>query len=387
VTFNGVSWSEPVLIDGSGIVRSVSCASSSFCAAVDEHGSAVTFNGVSWSEPVLIDGSGIVRSVSCASSSFCVAVGGRYAVTFNGVSWSAPLSIQGNREVEAVSCASSSSCVAAGSAYTETFNGVSWSEPTEIDPGNPDAALFPNSLSCPSASFCTLVADGENVLAFDGSSWSVPATLESKAGLRSVSCASLWFCAAVDEDGNALIASEASPPLSSASPAVVPVVGSSGPRGCAQRLGGSETAQVASVPRVNVRSDLVLVPLRFRGSAGSPCMVTLTLTVLEKLRRGRLLAVSAAAEGKRRANKGKLLLRTVVVGHTTVTMTGGESEVAHIVLNATGRRILKARHVLALKLTVGENGVPLATRIVKFRAPIKQGGVAVVALDRRTWGF
>ena len=54
-------------------------------------------------------------------------------------------------------------------------------------------------------------------------------------------------------------------------------------------------------------------------------------------------------------------------------MTGGESEVVHVALNATGRRLLRTRHVLVLKLTVSENGVRLSSQIVRFKAGIKKG--------------
>lgn len=56
-----------------------------------------------------------------------------------------------------------------------------------------------------------------------------------------------------------------------------------------------------------------------------------------------------------------------------MTMTGGESEVVHVALNATGRRLLRTRHVLVLKLTVSENGVRLSSQIVRFKAGIKKG--------------
>jgi hypothetical protein len=75
LTWNGSSWSAPVLIDPIGYLASVSCPSSSFCVAVDWDGNALTWNGSSWSAPVSIDpNGGGFNSVSCASSSFCVAV-------------------------------------------------------------------------------------------------------------------------------------------------------------------------------------------------------------------------------------------------------------------------------------------------------------------------
>ncbi len=91
MTFNGSSWTS-ALIDPSptptsqkSYLMSVSCASASFCVAVDWYGRELTFNGQSWSAPNLILGyrdpsTGVVyydslTSVSCPSASFCVAMG------------------------------------------------------------------------------------------------------------------------------------------------------------------------------------------------------------------------------------------------------------------------------------------------------------------------
>ncbi len=93
-------------------LTSVSCVSSSFCAAVDRQGNALSFDGSTWSAPLLIDSTGLV-SVSCPSSSFCAAV--EYednAVSFDGSSWSTPQPIDTMKNLLPVSCASSSFCVA-----------------------------------------------------------------------------------------------------------------------------------------------------------------------------------------------------------------------------------------------------------------------------------
>jgi hypothetical protein len=74
--FNGSAWSPPADVDGSHTLNSVSCASRSFCVAVDQQGDALTFNGRSWSAPARIAGpNGELVSVSCAARAFCVAVG------------------------------------------------------------------------------------------------------------------------------------------------------------------------------------------------------------------------------------------------------------------------------------------------------------------------
>ena len=206
-TFNGSSWSAPAKIDSTPDVfdiTSVSCTSSSFCAAVDLPGYALTYNGSSWSSPVQIDTTGnSLISVSCASSSFCIAgdAGGN-GFTYSGGAWSGPATVNhaSNEEyIAAVSCPSSSFCAAVGLAgYAETFNGSSWSAPVQVD--TTDNSL--SSVSCASPLFCVAADSSGNTYTYNGSSWSAPVAIDPSArsgtDSSSVSCASSSFCAAID---------------------------------------------------------------------------------------------------------------------------------------------------------------------------------------------
>ena len=81
------SWSAPVLVDSSGNLNAVSCATTSFCVAVDAGGYSFTYNGTSWQPKVLVSPNSLT-GVSCASPSFCMAVdtaGNAWAYT--GSSW------------------------------------------------------------------------------------------------------------------------------------------------------------------------------------------------------------------------------------------------------------------------------------------------------------
>ncbi|MGO9753829.1 MAG: Ig domain-containing protein [Solirubrobacteraceae bacterium] len=69
----GPSWSAPKGIDDGHQLNSVSCPSSSFCAAVDNDGNLLTYTDGSWSSPSPTGNQ--LKSVSCPSSSFCEAVG------------------------------------------------------------------------------------------------------------------------------------------------------------------------------------------------------------------------------------------------------------------------------------------------------------------------
>jgi len=71
-------------------------------------------------------------------------------------------------------------------------------------------------VSCPTSDFCAAV-DGAsgNVVTLDGSSWTAPVTIDSKAAhsdrgpvlmfLMSVSCASAMFCVAGDSSGDVFV--------------------------------------------------------------------------------------------------------------------------------------------------------------------------------------
>jgi hypothetical protein len=76
---------------------------------------------------------------------------------------------------------------------TALASGV-WSAPTDIG----DSSLFPNSVSCSSATFCAAVAGTFSsftgygyALTYNGTSWTAPTNIGSSGGdLRSVSCPS-----------------------------------------------------------------------------------------------------------------------------------------------------------------------------------------------------
>ena len=62
----------------------------------------------------------------------------------------------------------------------------------------------------------------------------------------------------------------------------------------------------------------------------------------------------------------------MIVGRATATLTAGASKVVRAALNATGRRLLKARHVLSATLTVSEGGLRLSNQIVRLKKSAKK---------------
>lgn len=193
-------WSQPVSADVDGSLVSVSCASPTFCAAVDDVGDAVLFQDGRWGAPDDINGTAAFGSVSCPSSAFCAAVsldGSAFLYTNGG--WSSSGEIDAGNGIVAVSCPSSAFCVAGDNAGNViTYDGHSWSVPDNIDP-----AASITSVSCVSSAFCVAVDNLGNALIYSGGSWS-SSDIDASNQLRSVSCDSTSFCMATDAAGNAL---------------------------------------------------------------------------------------------------------------------------------------------------------------------------------------
>src|SRR5215467_8212787 len=192
LTYDGTSWSGPAGIDSlpgglvTGMTTAVSCPTTSFCAELAQDGDATFFDGHQWSKPV---NSGLgAAAVSCASSSFCAAVGGSYASSYAGTSWAAPFALVTNTKLVSVSCPTTSFCLAVnlgGDSFT--FNGSTWSTKTAFDEANGQVT----GVACLSATACVAV-DGDGYAAeYNGSTWTAPAKVTvslTPSGLDAVSC-------------------------------------------------------------------------------------------------------------------------------------------------------------------------------------------------------
>jgi hypothetical protein len=197
-TYNGKKWS--ALAGTSEDLGSVSCASATFCVAVDEYGGAETFNGKKWSIPETVAPGVPLVSISCASASFCAAVSyDGDAITYSAKKWSAPTVIDSGTypdEPVAVSCASSTFCVAVDEGgQAITYNGSTWSAPVVID-STPVSTV--DAVSCPSSTFCAAVDSAGNIIGYNGTTWAAPVSINGGSELNSVSCTSSTFCVSVD---------------------------------------------------------------------------------------------------------------------------------------------------------------------------------------------
>jgi Fibronectin type III domain len=162
-----------------------------------------------------------LASVSCVSATFCAAVGDSTTQTlaeiWNGRRWSmVPSPTSGRSAFTGVSCLSARSCTAVGffsdpvsgapQALVEVWNGTSWS--IVAAPNNSNNNYFPESVTCLSAKFCTLVGYqtplGSNqqalVETWNGTAWSIvptPNVSTTASLLDGVSCVSRTSCTAV----------------------------------------------------------------------------------------------------------------------------------------------------------------------------------------------
>jgi hypothetical protein len=176
--YDGGSWSAPTEVSAEANLKAVSCPSSSFCVAVAEHNSeawseayAFTYDDGVWSAPTAIprapDRGGFdVGSISCSSSSFCAAGAlfeGAGAI-YEGGSWTPWTELVSNTST-LVSCPSASFCAAvdgAGQVFTYASSTPHFPLAVSIT-GQGEITSTPSGIDCSTAE-CTYEPEGEVIL-------------------------------------------------------------------------------------------------------------------------------------------------------------------------------------------------------------------------------
>jgi hypothetical protein len=219
VTFNPTDGStkDSSAVDVLGRVSRVSCPSVSQCTAVDNLGHEVTFDPGSGA--ILYGGlrsvetnlapnapSTPLSSVSCATSSFCVAVdnaGNAYSFDPATGTSDGGTSVDGTTALNAVACKSNASlCVAVDSLGNEISIAYPGASASSHSSGSSHSLT---GVSCNAAfSSCTAVDDhGQEVTFAPGSGGGTPIAVDGTNPLTAVSCASDYSqCTAVDQTGN-----------------------------------------------------------------------------------------------------------------------------------------------------------------------------------------
>jgi trimeric autotransporter adhesin len=108
------------------------------------------------------------------------------------------------------------------------------------------------------------------------------------------------------------------------------------------------------------------------GPAGESCRVTERLVVVEKVRAGKVIGVTARAKKR----KPRTVKRTVVLAKSTVSIRVGGIRAFTLKLNGTGRRLLAKRHRLPTEflaiLTVGRRQTTFAQHSLTLKPPKKK---------------
>ncbi len=192
--FNGSAWSAPVTVDAPGVIHSVSCASESFCMAVDGAGQAFTYTASGWGTPTLISTSTFPVQVSCASSALCAVIDSfGQSFLYNG-GWSSATTLNASKGMDSVSCPRGTTfCMALSDGSYYTTDGATWTGATALDPGKRSV------LSCASATSC-MVTEGPTIFVLNGASWAKSAAPRGPLHgfTYSVSCPTRTFCMAVE---------------------------------------------------------------------------------------------------------------------------------------------------------------------------------------------
>ncbi len=193
-----LSWTDEGVVHPSGghSLRSISCPSADFCAAVDEVGKVVTYDGTSWSWPVdsQTHAARTDRTIACSDAERCVVVDDRGRMSiFDGSTWTAPAQLAPTgTPLSQLACESGGRCVAIdGDDNAYVLDGSTWSAAVPV------GLTGITDLACPADDACIAVAENGTVARYDGLSWSAPAAISGLSGATSISCPSPTFCAII----------------------------------------------------------------------------------------------------------------------------------------------------------------------------------------------
>jgi hypothetical protein len=196
----------------------VSCAPSSFCAAVDDAGNVYTTSeptagSGAWT-PISVDAIESLNDISCAPSGFCAIAdsGGNVLTSTNPAA--GPSTWTGGHigfDLSHLSCPAATLCVG-----LEDFGEVA----TSTDPGGGagawtvadiDGSESLTGVSCPSLSLCVAVDGTGDILTStdpDGGAAAWKSTWVGNQSFTGVSCASSTLCVAIDHTGEVVTSTD-----------------------------------------------------------------------------------------------------------------------------------------------------------------------------------
>ena len=215
------TWTTSEIEEGAA-ATAVSCTSTSFCLAVNDHGRALrTTNPAAaspaWTATDPIDGFNGFDTVACVGTSLCVTgeyATGKAAITTNPAAgtptWKVA-QIDGFSPITGISCPTVSLCAAVdeqGNALTSTNPGAA----TPVWRSTPIAGIGALvAISCPSASLCVAVDMSGNAFVSTNPAAASPTwttTHIDGSPLSAISCVSAALCVAVDRSGFAVTSTD-----------------------------------------------------------------------------------------------------------------------------------------------------------------------------------
>lgn len=93
------------------------------------------------------------------------------------------------------------------------------------------------------------------------------------------------------------------------------------------------------------------------------------MSVTEKLRGAKLIAVTAAKTSRQKTQR-----KTVTLGSVRVHIAAGQNKTVPVSLSQTGRHLLSRHHPLRVKLSVLQEGSTAASRTITFKTNTKSPG-------------
>jgi hypothetical protein len=100
-----------------------------------------------------------------------------------------------------------------------------------------------------------------------------------------------------------------------------------------------------AIGKLRLKGHKLEIALSCAGTTAQVCKGTVSLTVVERFRGSKLVALAASAKTRLRSN-------TVTLGKVSFDTQGMSSKTATIALNALGRRLLRKYHRLTARVTV-----------------------------------
>jgi hypothetical protein len=211
-TFSGGHWTEAGVPDNGAPPTALSCPTAAVCRAADDQGRTFDLTGSSWSATrQLVQATGHLRDISCATRDWCMAIDHNgNALRWQHRHWSAPMPIDLDHALVAISCAPDRTCIAVTAVQGPSpdfqdhgraipYVDGRWQHPELIEPGGGFG-----DVSCPSSSYCAAVDGRGRVITWSHGSWSAPAQTADRS-LGTIDCAAPEHCVAIGRGGTLIL--------------------------------------------------------------------------------------------------------------------------------------------------------------------------------------